>query len=125
VAFTTATSGISLIFKMRSLAARYSDTGDKTIEMVRSEVKPEADGRMKVRKSFQLEGAHFDRLAHQTVASARPLRKAVSQYFTGNGSHGAHFTSERAIPVVVVLPFVPVTAITGIPRAPTQFRARR
>jgi hypothetical protein len=50
-----------------------------------------------------------------------PLRKAVFQYSAGDRSLAASIQHLSSNSVVVVLPFVPVTAIINFAKTPTQF----
>ena len=107
---------------MRSLAARYSATDAIAIEMIGRKIQPDADRGPEGANRFELKRAHFDGehvevlfLPATTSHSGLPmLPQAMVRW-----PHAFSICASNS--VVVVLPFVPVMAMTGtLARTPAQ-----
>ena len=121
-ALTTATSSVGLIFENAQLGRAIFGDRAIAIEMVGSEVEPDADRRTKGADRFELERAHFDRQHVERSAFRARLRKAVCRCCRRRWfADRRHSAFARAIPSSWSLPFVPVMAMTGtFAGAPTQ-----
>src|SRR5437667_3573093 len=78
-----------LIFENAQLRRAILSHGSVTIEMVRSEIEPDADGRVKSAGRFQLERAHFHREHIESLLFARDLGKRFADVPAGDRSLAA------------------------------------
>src|SRR6266496_4945128 len=78
--------GVGLIFENAQLGRAIISHGAITVEMVRSEVEPKADGWMKGADRFQLERAHFNSEHIEWLLFPRHFRKRFANISASNRS---------------------------------------